>query len=88
MRILATQAIGATPVQDYAALIAFASKYPSASVVAQNSACSDHALQTFQRGLSIFEDGCVDESAMRGMSSLCRQLCDCSAEKPLADHTA
>ncbi|HEY8024858.1 MAG TPA: hypothetical protein VIF60_09855 [Burkholderiaceae bacterium] len=83
-RLLVAGAPSVMPVQDYAAVVAMAEKYPGASVVAHPSAGSVDALNAFQRGLSIFEDARAEESVVRGMGWLCRQLGNRGMEKTLA----
>lgn len=75
-RMLLAGAPSALPVQDYAAVVAMAEKYPGASVVAHPSIGSADALNAFLRGLSIFEDARADQTNARGMEWLCRQLCN------------
>jgi chromosome partitioning protein len=82
--LLATGNSAAMSVQDYAAAMALAEQYPGCALLTQQLACNAEALQAFQRGLSVFEDGRVDEAVTRDMTRLCRQLCGGATVKALA----
>jgi hypothetical protein len=82
--LLAASDSAAMSVQDYATATALAEQYPGCALLTRQLAGNADALEAFQRGLSIFEDGRVDETATRDMTSLCRQLSGSTAVQALA----
>lgn len=80
--LLTTVDPGSMPVQDYAAAVALAEKYPSCALFAHPLVGGTGALQAFQHGLSVFEDGRCNEADTRAMARLSRQLSTCAGSGP------
>ncbi len=73
-RIFISECGNAIPVQKYAAAVSLAARFPTGSVVAAAALDLSAMRRSFDRGLTIFDDETMNESTVREMRQLTKQL--------------